>query len=207
MSTLKATNFQHPSAGAPAIVLDSAGGATVAGMGLVAVVPTSIANSGGTATLLDNTITFTGVTSVSLNSCFTTTFTNYRIIVSETNSTNSDLNMRFRVSGTDNTTTNYKWAYTGTSFLSPAAVNSGGTAVNLMRISASAGSLFRISSNIDVMQPQETERTTLSGSYCGEAHGGAVAGRFDATTAFDGFTLFVNAGTITGTVAVYGYKK
>jgi hypothetical protein len=39
--------------------------------GLAPATPTSIANSGGSASLSGNTVTFTGVSSVSLNGCFT----------------------------------------------------------------------------------------------------------------------------------------
>ena len=39
--------------------------------GLAPATPTTIANSGGTASLTGNTVTFSGVSSISLNGCFT----------------------------------------------------------------------------------------------------------------------------------------
>jgi len=89
MSTIKTTNIQHPSAVDPAIVLDSDGDAVYAGVhdftsatvtgagGLRLITPTSIANSGGSSSASGGAVTFTGVTSVSLNGCFTSTYANY----------------------------------------------------------------------------------------------------------------------------------
>jgi len=78
--------------------------------GLAPATPTSIANSGGSASLSGNTVTFTGVSSVSLNGCFTGDYDNYRVIVySNSSSTSPDLILRNRASGTDDSSANYTY--------------------------------------------------------------------------------------------------
>lgn len=117
MSTLKTTNIQHPSAAAPAIVLDAAGDATYAGThdftaatvtgagGLRLITPTSIANSGGSSSVTGGAITFTGVTTISVNGCFTSTYDNYVVqIIATGGAANLAQNIRLRVAGSDNST-------------------------------------------------------------------------------------------------------
>lgn len=193
MSTIKVNNIQHPSADEPAIVLDAAGGVAVAGMGLVHV----------------NTTTFSAVSSVSLNNVFSATYDNYRIIVTHT-AQNSDrsLQMRMRSSGSDNTTATYNYQ----------VFNASGASVSASR--ATAASFFNCGVTDsadpvgllvgDILSPFLTYRSSIvtqamspfSGSYMRNA-----VGYFDSTTSFDGFTLFPDAGNITGTIRVYGYNN
>jgi len=52
---------------------------------------------------------FSGSSAVNLNNIFTSTYANYKIIFNCTGSANGLLQIRFRVSGSDNSTTNYEW--------------------------------------------------------------------------------------------------
>ena len=66
-------------------------------IGMVLMKPTSIAHSGTSATLGANgQVTFTAVTSLSLNGCFTAGFDNYVVSVRGTSSTNTNLYYRLR---------------------------------------------------------------------------------------------------------------
>ena len=153
----------------------------------------------------------TTVASVSLNDCFSSTYDNYKIVV-EIGDTSGAMSLywRWRVGGTDNTTTDYQWFYSG-------HTNAGGTIS-----SASAGQTYAFCGlytsasgvspiiTLDVMRPfvaKETRvynfgyyRATASVYYGGNSHNGG--------TSFDGFTIYPSAGTMTGgTITVYGYRK
>ena len=210
MSTVKATNFSHPSAANPAIVLDAAGGATVAGMGLVLVSPTSIANSGGSASASGGAVTFTGVSSVSLNGVFSGTYSNYKITINApTNSGN--LNFRMRTSGTDNSSSNY--------YFNGPEVSTSST--NTYTVARSNGlqsywltggfSNGPVGVSLDIFDPQNTEKTRFVGIAISagdtDLTGRFLTGIMSVTTSYDGLTLYPSSGTITGTIRVYGYRN
>ena len=179
------------------------------GFGLVLIKPSTVVN--GT----DNgkgTVSFSGASSVSLNDVFSATYTNYRILI-DTDASESDagLQMRLRVSGTDNTSSNYRF---GTGYLttSGAATFSGQNSAGLAtswRVLA-VGSAGRAIGCHDIFNPFSTEETGFTGNWFqissnGFSHFGA--GNMSVTTSYTGFTFFPTAGTITGNVSVYGYNK
>lgn len=212
MSTLKTTNLQHPSAASPAIVLDAAGNATVAGMGLVLVKPTGIANSGGSASLSGGAVTFTGVTSVSLNGVFSAAFDNYRIIFTATASTTANATMRLRLAGTDASAGAYGqagyYAYmdaVGSGFVA----NGGVTSTSWLQTTA----MSTLSQSGFIMDIQNPARAV---STFGVHHTSAVDAnylyaprgvRHTTATAYDGFSSIASAGTMTGAIRVYGYQN
>jgi len=178
------------------------------GFGLVLVKPSSVVN--GT----DNgkgTVSFSGASSVSLNDVFSATYANYKIIL-DTDASDSDtaLNMRMRVSGADNSSNNYRWA-SGYKDTSAGAISgqSGSGLTSSFRVLA-VSSVGRCFSSIDIFNPFTTEETGYVGNYFQIATTGYaqfVAANMSVTTSYTGFTLIPNAGTITGTVRVYGYNK
>jgi hypothetical protein len=56
---------------------------------------------------LVNTTTFSAVSSVEINDCFSADFQNYKIVWSITPSTTANISVRLRVGGVDNSTSNY----------------------------------------------------------------------------------------------------
>lgn len=172
--------------------------------GLAIVAPSSIANSGGSASASGGAVTFTGVTSVSLNGVFTSTYSAYRIVYDATHSTDTNMLMRLRASGTDAITAYYSKLiysrYDGTSVAGDAVRNNsdnlwiGGSATNRSGV-------------IDIHGPQLAAATGLEMMDANGAAAAAGGGRHTTATAYDGFTLYVAAGTTTGTVRVYGYKN
>lgn len=175
--------------------------------GLAKVIPSSVAVGSGTGSA-DTTgkVTFTTVSSVSLNSVFTSAYTNYRIVTNFVVSTNDQgVTFRFRVSGSDNTTTNYVNRV--------GRVLSGGISANdtiardyfgvnaIQTASTGRGiAIYDISNpSVAEVHPIFASSSTDYGAYFG-------SGYFQSATAFDGFTLYVGSGTLTGTVTVYGYN-
>jgi hypothetical protein len=71
-------------------------------MGLVKVIPTSVAGSGVTLGAT-GTVTFAASTSVSINGCFSALYSNYRVVIAGSGTDNLDGSLRFRAGGTDST--------------------------------------------------------------------------------------------------------
>jgi hypothetical protein len=153
-----------------------------------------------------------GGTALSYDSVFTADYRNYQINFSLTNSTNQPIYLIFRTGGVDNATTNYNNLVQG--------VQQNGTANNIL---TTAQTLFtigyagntenlRTSGTLRIMQPQVAQNTHINGivttvdSTFNRNMILNVASYFSATTAFDGFKIAPNSGTITGYVQVYGYR-
>jgi hypothetical protein len=149
------------------------------------------------------TQSFTASSAVSVNDCFSATYRNYYVIVNQTASVGGTLNLRYRVSGADNSTTNY--VHQGV-YANGATVNADqATSQTQARVGefGTGEQLFTIT----IAQPFATAATKFRSvnSNSGNTFYDLVTG-FTATTSFTGFTITPTAGNITGTVSVYGYR-
>ena len=177
----------------------SAASTAAAPMGLVAVAPTSIANSGGSASLSGYTVSFSGVSSVSLNGVFTGDYDNYRVMANLNFSSGATLRVRVRASGSDLASSSYYWTIT----------SGAGTNDTSIKVNVSSGVADRSNFSADISEPYVAAQTgwvSLSNDAAGFGLTSASGGVRN-TNAYDGFTLFPSAGTITGKVSVYGYRK
>lgn len=181
------------------------------GVGLVNIVPPTVNFSGGTATANSlNEVVFTGVTSISLNNVFSSSYTNYKIIVSKgliASSVGAELAFRLRDGGTNRTTLYYYNGVVQLGANAPAASQQSNT--NRWPLSNLANVDYNFSS-LEVQSPAiASARTTFSNTAYGASASTLVftnAGQHDAAQSHDGFTLTPSAGNITGAVAVYGYN-
>lgn len=165
----------------------------------------------GALSLISST-TYSASSAHSVNDVFSATYDNYLILVNvDSASTGASLNMRLRVSGSDNSSSNYYWVYYGISATSTALDpgNSGGLATlwNIAYNDDTNGS----TATINIRNPYASLVTSFNNSYTGiednnvyPYHGG---GRTSVTTSYTGFTIFPTSGTITGKVRVYGYAN
>lgn len=170
--------------------------------GLVMVTPTTIANTGGTATLTNGAVTFNGVTNISLNGIFSSTYQNYSLVFTVVLGAGADVFFRYRAAGVDATTSNYVQQFNralNTVFLgglstgtSVAATVTGGTN------SVYQGTFF---APFDV---NATQHFFVAGSEAGTSN---LTGRHTLSTSYDGLTLFTASGTFSGTMRVYGYRN
>lgn len=183
-------------------------GATT-GAGLVKVVPTSITNSAGTASLDSTTgeVTFTNVTSIGLNGIFTSGYRSYRIVYAVTGAFTQTQMYRFRTGGTDNSSASYYFQeiYAGTTTIGASGWNNQTTG----RIGYSQAT-YRATHVFDVVNPQAVEPTELLCNF-GRVQGPTICqviGGFNATTQFDGMNFYLGSGTggSSGTLNVYGYR-
>jgi hypothetical protein len=157
---------------------------------------------------LVNTTTFSAVSSVSVNSCFTSTYDNYRIIITCTAATTADFGttLRLRVSGTDNSSSNYAWSGV---YATSGATGTEGGGTGQSSFKTGAGYNTGLITVVDVLNPFASNYTSYLelGVRPNEAGIRTHGGSFNATTSFDGFTFAPASGTVTGTVRVYGYKN
>ena len=203
MSTLKATNLQHPSAVDPAIVLDADGDVTYAGVHDFSAATVTGAPQG---LVHIATETFSGVSSVSLNNVFTSEFDNYRVLINaQTASGTVAFYIRLRASGVDATTANYDVAsiYVSTSSTTgPNACAVGATFGQLQGIASTASSY-----TMDIMTPYLARRTFTMGQWLYGQYFGPNSNMHTLANSYDGFTIYPASSTITGTIRVYGYRN
>jgi hypothetical protein len=149
--------------------------------------------------------------SVTVNTCFTTTYDEYLLVVDITGSTIAQLNLQMRNGGSTITASNYQWFRTG--------FGNGGAADNSSGVGATAW-LFGFANStvpsvatINIYDPL-TSRVANHNAFSTTVNGTDTAVsvmntgfRYTSAQAFDSFVLSVSAGTMTGTVRVYGYTK
>ena len=162
---------------------------------------------------LINTTSFSGVASQSINDVFSATYTNYRIILTADSSVNSvDVNMRLRVSGSDNSSSNYIWDRTQINGALTTENQSSGnsTPATSWNFCAMSGGYpgFCIA---DIVRPFATDHTGFTSSYsywdsAANHANGRIGGLTSVTTSYTGFTIIMGSGTITGTLSTYGYN-
>jgi len=168
----------------------------------------SVAPTTSQGLTLINTTSFSGVSSQSVNDVFSTTYRNYRLVISVSGTTDNALGLRLRVSGSDNANADYNfqrlYAQSGT----VGAVRQ--TAFTYIELGYFSNGVFG-SQSVDMFNPFEARTTS----------GNVISNQFpnsnpnfdiyafgtDVTTSYTGFTLIALAGNITGEVSVYGYNK
>jgi len=157
--------------------------------------------------LIGTPTTFTSSSAVNINDVFSSTYDNYRVVANFTSTPSTDLLFRYRVSGADDTTSNY--------YLQGQDVN--GSSTNSFRLTAEDKGRFGTSSStessfvVDMFSPfLGFKKRAQSVAQRGSIVLPEIAffwNTFNATTSFTGFTVYPNTSTISGTIAVYGYTK
>ena len=171
------------------------------GFGLVLIKPSTVVN--GT----DNgkgTVSFSGASSVSLNDVFSSTYTNYQILMDVSQSTTASVLLRFRTASSDDSSANY-------SIQNIKAVNTsndatrtlGGTSLNLTIVNEANKHFY----DLLIMSPNTTENT--SGFVRATQNMTELLEAFAVNTAtqYTGFSLVASTGSLSGKVSVYGYNK
>jgi hypothetical protein len=167
---------------------------------------TYLANSG-----LDyvGSVTATSTT-IALDSVFTTTYDNYRVVITTTNASVTGTTIfRFRAGGSAISTTDYY--YGGSVYTYNAAPSHWASTENHFPIIISSGAV-QCTSVIDLSFPRSALRknflaqsTHNFSSYIGSTTHGLL--NLTAST-YDGLQITQDAGgTLTGTIKVYGYRK
>ena len=158
-----------------------------------------------------NTTSFSAVASQSINNVFSTTYKTYKILIDYIPSTSLTFNMRYRVGGADDTTNNYtrlqlfadgSSVLTNRTPLSTSLTIEGSTTTNRRLFEITLVNPASASLNTGGFSLAAIEYNSNTGVFIlNQAYS------FNATTAFDGFSIFTSTGSITGSVSTYALKE
>jgi hypothetical protein len=171
---------------------------------LVSMKPTSISHSGTSASVNNNGgVDFSAVTSLSLNGVFTSDYDNYLFVTRLIGSGAQALGIKLRVGGTDTTDSNYARQYLqGSAAGTLAGRQTGVSLINLFSFNT-----FTTGQHMHVYGPSLAQATagrvvnTRSGDLADYAWTHSTA------TAYDGLSLFVTGGSVSGNIHVFGYRE
>jgi len=187
--------------------------APIAAGGLVQLVPSSVAATGGTATISTNgTVTLgSGISSISFNNVFSSTYQNYMITASELkgNGTGSYFGMRMRVNDTDNSSSNYKRVDLQSYSTTTATVSYINETRMLSLFSYDYNGNSDWSGLAYVYGPQSsTAYTTVIAISTTGTNQNINSYNTTVTTSYTGFTLITGGGTVAGgKISIYGIRN
>jgi len=153
------------------------------------------------------TRTLTATSLENFNNVFTSTYDNYKILFRGVPSNDSILNLRFRVSGADNSTAN--------SYVTQ-NLRGDGTTVSASRTTANFAQLAGLNTGLvsmastDITQPFLASPSGFYSSGMNSASSASIrnwAGTHNQSTSYDGFSVFPDVGNVTGEISIYGYRK
>jgi hypothetical protein len=155
--------------------------------------------------------TASAAASVTVNTCFTSTYDEYLLVVDVTGSTLAQLYIQMRNAGSTITAANYQWWRM--------AYGNGGATDNVNTVGTTSWQFGFVNSatpsvaNINLYDPLNS-RIANHNAYSTTVNGTDTAMniictgfRYTSAQAFDSFVMSVSAGTMTGTVRVYGLTK
>jgi hypothetical protein len=156
-------------------------------------------------------LAFTAATAASpatIDGCFTATYNAYRIVVQSKYSVASDTNLRFRLRSAGSTPSQTVWTQY-TAYNTPAgaglvylANQSLGTIANSADTNATCSA--------DIQDPFTARATCITSQSMALSTTTSIFSNIGCglnnTTSYDGFQIYTDAGNITGTVYVYGYR-
>ena len=158
----------------------------------------------GSGLTLVNTYTLSAAASQTMDNVFTSTYDNYYMLINVNTTTTDLITLRWRASGAD-TTTGYQ-----TQELGAANTTLFGQRLTTGQIGA-GGASERMTITLTITAPnlvQETQAlSTCLQNVSGDTSILNYAVNQSATTQFDGIKILTAAGTMTGTISVYGYAK
>lgn len=171
-------------------------------------VPSWATPSGGAGLVHVKEQTWSAVSAVNINDIFSADYTHYKVIITHTcTAGDNELRIRYRVSGSDNTTSNYE----------NQRLIVEGTGSVIDQETANSSNRFAIQNTNEnvieatIFNPFLTARTyhlTANGFVNGSDNPRLVfySGKFDSSTSFTGMSLISGSGTTSGKINVWGYK-
>lgn len=191
MSTIKATYLQHPSASSPNLTLASDG---------------SVSGGAGLGGLVHvHTENFSSISSVSIDNCFSDSYENYFISLTatSTNSTSS-ADIRLRSGGTDDSSTSYNWEYLAATSTTVSAGNTNQAQYTVLSMGTTKAATSCI-----IFGPKLSDRTIFTSNQFSRTVPSVAFTYCQHTVSspYDGMTLSCSAGTMTGSLRIYGYAN
>jgi hypothetical protein len=153
--------------------------------------------------------TFTTSSNPFINGCFSSTYDNYRILISLSTSASTNLRIRWRY-GTSTTDTTAKYDRFGAT-LSGATVTTmvSTSETSFYPVSTTSGATELAPVTIDFYSPNVAIQSVAQSNGWNTSSGAThlVNCRMNNTTQYTGLELFVDSGTLTGSIRVYGYRN
>ena len=158
---------------------------------------------------------FTSSAAVNVDNCFTSTYSNYKLMIRITGvSADTGIFLRMRTGGVTNASANYVYggliSYSGSGILT--AVFSGAPTTDWALGTQDTNYYPNLPQQIEVMHPQLSLRTGIFSQAFqpvnNQPYYRTIGGTMSVTTSYDGFSLITNSGSITmsGLIRVYGYN-
>jgi hypothetical protein len=173
--------------------------------GLVPIIPGAVTVSSGTGSVsADGTINFTGVSSFTLDNIFTTSFRNYRAVMSFSSSASTSLRLQWREGGVTGTG-NHFW---GSVTLSAGVLGSATATTDASALFFSGSSSTTINSlSSDIYSP--TDASVRTGFFVTQRRNrdvGTIGGENQVDSSIDGLIISITTGTMSGQLKIYGYR-
>lgn len=152
--------------------------------------------------------TFSGVSSVSIDNCFSADYDHYLIMRDAVATVRNGFRIRLRSSGSDDST-NSRYQLLQANGTSVAGLR--GTSQTYFGYGlGTAQTVAGDHSHTFISNPYRTVQTTAWNNSSDLHNGNIILSSFvfahDSTSSFDGFTASVSSGTVSGTIYVYGWK-
>jgi len=163
--------------------------------------------------VLVSSSTFSASSAFSLNSVFTSTYVNYDVTFNFTAfSANTDIYLRLRAAGVDTTSATYQYAHTAIRTNGTSTTNTSGSSTFIFAMYARQGTGAPTRHNVQMrfIAPQLAGETIVPMQSQGDDGVAMLSytgtGFNTGSTQYDGFTLYPNSGTFSGTCRVYGLR-
>ena len=167
---------------------------------------TFLANAG--LVYVNETI-FSGSGTPFINGCFTSSYKNYRVIMnlSTSNSTNVRIRFRFGTNTPDVASVYDRYGFFVAGGTLTNSTSTGETSYYF--VSTTAGTTDIASVAMDVFSPNAAEKTVVQSQSWNTNTGGLMFlnCRMNNTTQYTGIEITADAGTLTGSMRVYGYRQ
>lgn len=160
---------------------------------------------------LVTTGTASTVASVTVNTCFTSTYDEYLLLIDVLGSTNATLTMQIRNAGSTITAGNYQWYRTGRGSGSEDGatqlINTTSWTLGYLSSTIKSSVAVNIYGPLDNTNPMNTVFANTINAAATQVDVWSVGLRYSADQIYDSFVLAASTGTLTGTVRIYGYTK
>jgi hypothetical protein len=159
--------------------------------------------------VLLNTTSFSAVASQSFNDVFSATYENYRIVGTLAGSGTLNLLFRFRVAGSDNSTSNYTYSFGRARSTDFQTTFSGASQTSAQIGVVAQTTNAKMPFSFDIYQPFASFYSCGLGFQQDNSNAAQNMGGwyFVGNTSFTGFSLITSTGTMSGEVSIYGYNK
>ena len=169
--------------------------------------PTAAATSGLTCVKAETAVS--AAASATADSIFTSSYTNYLVLINYTTSSTGFLSVKLRASGTS-ASTNYNRQYLSGSAAAASADRT--TSQSSYDPGFYTNGDYKASLRLEIFAPQLAQATNFISLNAASPAGYSpinmfTTGNHSTATAYDGLEILPASGTWTGTYAVYGYSK